>query len=109
MLIRIAGGGRARASSTPPAKQVLEALAASYAENPVVESSSEIVGPMVGAELRQKAIQLTVLGLLFQLIYIAFRFKGGDLGRGGHGGRASTTCSSPSASSPSSATRSRST
>ena len=30
----------------------------------------------MGAELRQKAVQLTVLGLLFQLVYIAFRFKG---------------------------------
>jgi preprotein translocase subunit SecF len=31
---------------------------------------------VVGAELRRKAVQLTVLGLLFQLIYIGFRFKG---------------------------------
>ena len=29
----------------------------------VTESSSEIVGPVVGAELRQKAVLLTVLGL----------------------------------------------
>jgi preprotein translocase subunit SecF len=41
-----------------------------------VESSTEIVGPIVGAELRRKAIQLTIFGLLFQLIYIAFRFGG---------------------------------
>jgi len=34
----------------------------------------------VGAELRRKAIQLTILGLLFQLIYIAVRFKGGVWG-----------------------------
>jgi preprotein translocase subunit SecF len=58
------------------AERVKAALASTYAENPVVESSSEIVGPVVGAELRRKAIQLTVLGLLFQLIYIAIRFKG---------------------------------
>jgi len=38
------------------------------------------VGPIVGAELRRKAIILTVLGLLFQLIYIAARFKGGIWG-----------------------------
>ena len=30
----------------------------------------------MGAELRRKAIQLTIFGLLFQLIYIAFRFGG---------------------------------
>src|SRR6266581_732136 len=62
------------------AKKVLQSLAESYLGNPVVESSSEIVGPVVGAELRQKAIYLTVLGLAFQLIYIAVRFKGGVWG-----------------------------
>jgi preprotein translocase subunit SecF len=65
-----------------PARAVRQALAESYAQNPVVESSSEIVGPVVGAELRQKAVLLTVLGLLFQLIYIAARFKGGVWGAG---------------------------
>jgi preprotein translocase subunit SecF len=58
------------------ARRVLDALARSYPQNPVVDSSSEIVGPTVGAELRRKAIQLTVMGLLFQLVYIGFRFKG---------------------------------
>lgn len=58
------------------AERVLKGLVDSYADNPVVEHSSEIVGPIVGAELRRKAIQLTVLGLLFQLIYIAIRFGG---------------------------------
>jgi preprotein translocase subunit SecF len=62
------------------AKSVLGALAASYPENPVVEHSTEIVGAVVGGELRQKALQLTVLGLLFQLIYIAVRFQGGIWG-----------------------------
>jgi len=63
-----------------PARAVREALASSYGQNPIVESSSEIVGPIVGAELRQKAVLLTALGLLFQLIYIAARFKGGIWG-----------------------------
>ena len=65
-----------------PERAVRKALADEYAQNPVVESSSEIVGPVVGAELRQKAVLLTVLGLLFQLIYIAWRFKGGIWGAG---------------------------
>jgi preprotein translocase subunit SecF len=65
-----------------PARAVRQALADSYGQNPVSESSSEIVGPVVGAELRQKAILLTVLGLVFQLIYIAWRFKGGIWGVG---------------------------
>jgi preprotein translocase subunit SecF len=65
-----------------PARAVRQALADSYSENPVTESSSEIVGPVVGAELRQKAVLLTVLGLLFQLVYIGWRFKGGIWGAG---------------------------
>jgi preprotein translocase subunit SecF len=65
-----------------PARAVRQALADTYAQNPVTESSSEIVGPLVGAELRQKAVLLTSLGLLFQLVYIAARFKGGIWGVG---------------------------
>jgi preprotein translocase subunit SecF len=65
-----------------PARAVRQALADSYGQNAILESSSEIVGPIVGAELRQKAILLTVLGLLFQLIYIAWRFQGGVWGLG---------------------------
>ena len=63
-----------------PARAVRQALGDSYSQNPVTESSSEIVGPLVGAELRQKAVLLTGLGLLFQLVYIAWRFKGGVWG-----------------------------
>lgn len=73
VLIRRASVGEAVDQSAP---QVLRALSEQYAENPVVESSAEVVGPVVGAELRRKAVQLTVLGLVFQLIYIAVRFKG---------------------------------
>lgn len=73
VLIRLAG---VEEELGAPARRVLAALSESYAGNPVTESSSEIVGPIVGAELRQKAIYLTVLGLLFQLVYIAIRFKG---------------------------------
>jgi preprotein translocase subunit SecF len=64
------------------ARDVRQTLASNYSQNPVLESSSEIVGATVGAELRQKAVYLTVLGLLFQLIYIAARFKGGAWGVG---------------------------
>jgi preprotein translocase subunit SecF len=80
VLIRVAGGQEIEGELDTTAKRVLDTLAASYAENPVVESSSEIVGPVVGAELRRKAIQLTAWGLFFQLIYIAFRFKGAKWG-----------------------------
>jgi preprotein translocase subunit SecF len=89
VLIRLAGTETEAAPAAPSApgagdagglgaaaNRVKQALASGYSENPVVETSSEIVGPVVGAELRRKAVQLTVLGLLFQLIYIAIRFKG---------------------------------
>jgi preprotein translocase subunit SecF len=81
VLVRI-GQQATEADLDAPARAVRQALASTYAKNPVIESSSEIVGPVVGGELRQKAILLTALGLLFQLIYIAARFKGGIWGVG---------------------------
>ena len=82
VLIRVAGheGTEAESELDAAAKAVRAALAKDYADNPVLEHSTEIVGAVVGAELRQKALQLTVLGLVFQLIYIAVRFKGGVWG-----------------------------
>jgi preprotein translocase subunit SecF len=62
------------------ARKALDALAANYPQNPVLEHSAEIVGPVVGADLRQRAIWLTVFGLLFQLVYITVRFGGGIWG-----------------------------
>jgi preprotein translocase subunit SecF len=59
-----------------PSKAVLDALSRSYSDNPWTEYSTEIVGAVVGKDLRRRAITLTCLGLLFQLIYIAIRFKG---------------------------------
>ena len=58
------------------AMAVRQALDARYSENRVAEVSAEVVGPVVGAELRRKAIMLTLFGLVFQLIYIGIRFKG---------------------------------
>jgi preprotein translocase subunit SecF len=80
VLIRIGGHEGEDAELDSHARGVVDSLARVYAQNPVLEQSSEIVGAIVGAELRQKAIQLTILGLLFQLIYIAVRFKGGIWG-----------------------------
>jgi preprotein translocase subunit SecF len=74
VLIRIAGASETDLDAE--ARRVVEGLAGQYSQNRVVESSSEVVGPVVGAELRRKAVLLTLFGLLFQLIYIAIRFKG---------------------------------
>jgi len=76
VLIRIGAHQEGEADLSAGANAVLKSLADSYAENKVADSSTEIVGPTVGAELRRKAIQLTVLGLFFQLVYIGWRFKG---------------------------------
>jgi preprotein translocase subunit SecF len=99
VLIRTAGSGETAPAAPAPeaspasdatasrateidaaAKRVLAALAERYPENPVVEQSSEIVGPAVAADLKQKAITLTILGLVFQLVYIGIRFRGGIWG-----------------------------
>src|SRR3990172_3170030 len=74
VLVRIAGEA-SESDLDAPARAIMRALGEGYSQNAVTESSSEIVGPMVGAELRRKAIILTVLGLLFQLIYIAARAR----------------------------------
>jgi preprotein translocase subunit SecF len=75
LLIRLAVAGEGQDLSDP-ANKALKILATEYAENPVVDSSTEVVGPVVGADLRKKAVQLTLFGLIFQLVYIAWRFKG---------------------------------
>jgi preprotein translocase subunit SecF len=83
VLIRLPhAGSEGEGELDASADKVLKALAASYGGNGILDSSTEIVGPIVGAELRRKAIQLTIFGLLFQLIYIAFRFGGAAWGFG---------------------------
>jgi preprotein translocase subunit SecF len=62
------------------ANRALAALKESYPENPIVEHSSEIVGAVVGKDLRDTAWKMAGLGLAFQLVYIAVRFKGGVWG-----------------------------
>ena len=76
VLIRLPHVGAADAELSSAAQAVLQSLKDTYSGNSVIESSTEIVGPVVGAELRRKAIQITIFGLIFQLIYIAIRFGG---------------------------------
>jgi preprotein translocase subunit SecF len=81
VLVRLSGaqvgtGGEDASKIEEPSKAVLAALTEKYSDNRWIEYSTEIVGPVVGAELRRRAITLTGFGLLFQLIYIAIRFKG---------------------------------
>ena len=80
ILVRLPGGDQEGAELSVQAQAVLDGLARDYAENPVKEFSTEIVGPTVGQELRKKAVQLTAFGLLFQFLYIWFRFGGAAWG-----------------------------
>jgi len=82
VLIRIAQPPDAEEELDARAQRALADLAERYPENPILEYSSELVGPIVGAALRRKAIQLTVVALFFQLLYIGFRFQGVFWGSG---------------------------
>ena len=74
MIVRLAAADEGKLDEAANAARA--AIAAQYPENKILESSSEIVGATVGADLRQKAVLLTVWGLVFQLIYITWRFGG---------------------------------
>jgi preprotein translocase subunit SecF len=82
VLIRIAQPPGSEEELDARAERALANLAERYPGNPIVEYSTELVGPIVGAELRRKAIQLTVVALFFQLLYIGVRFHGVVWGSG---------------------------
>ncbi|HET7150845.1 MAG TPA: protein translocase subunit SecF [Candidatus Acidoferrum sp.] len=64
-----------RVTGATPA--VVNAVKSSFSLGPFAIRNIEIVGPKVGAELRQRAIQVTLYALAGMLVYIAFRFQGG--------------------------------
>jgi preprotein translocase subunit SecF len=59
---------------------VVSALKENYSLAPFAIRNVEIVGPKVGAELRNQAIRVTLYALAGMLVYIAFRFYGGQIG-----------------------------
>src|SRR5215472_252602 len=59
---------------------VVSALKDSFSLRPFAIRNVEIVGPKVGAELRNQAIRVTLYALAGMLVYIAFRFYGGQIG-----------------------------
>jgi len=54
---------------------VLAAIKNNYVLGPFAIRGAEVVGPKVGAELRQQAIFVTLYALGGMLVYIAFRFE----------------------------------
>ena len=63
--------------ATPAA---ISAIQDNYTLAPFTVRGVEIVGAKVGAELRIQAIRVTLWALLGMLVYIAFRFYGGQIG-----------------------------
>jgi preprotein translocase subunit SecF len=59
---------------TEGSQEVLRALQSAGLPR-IVDTSTEIVGPIVGAELRRKGIYATVLSMLGITAWIAFRFR----------------------------------
>jgi len=57
------------------ANTILRTLTEDIPGNPMVDSSTEIVGPVVGAELRRQARNATLFALIAMLGYIGFRFE----------------------------------
>ncbi len=59
---------------------VISALKENFSLAPFAIRNVEIVGPKVGAELRNQAIRVTLYALAGMLVYIDFRFYGGQIG-----------------------------
>ena len=59
---------------------VLNVVKSGFALGPFTIRGIEIVGPKVGAELRRQATFVTLYALGGMLVYIAFRFTGGQVG-----------------------------
>ena len=59
---------------------VISAIKENYFLAPFAIRNVDIVGPKVGAELRNQAIRVTLYALAGMLVYIAFRFYGGQIG-----------------------------
>lgn len=57
------------------ANLILKTLQEGVGGNTLVDSSTEVVGPVVGAELRRQARNATLFALVAMLIYIGFRFE----------------------------------
>jgi preprotein translocase subunit SecF len=59
---------------------VVNTIKSGYSLGPFTIRNIEIVGPKVGAELRKQAVLVTLYALGGMLVYIAFRFTGGQVG-----------------------------
>jgi preprotein translocase subunit SecF len=75
VMIRVEARPGESADLDATANRILETLRQRYGGNALVGSSTEIVGPVVGGELRRKAVYATLAALGAMLVYIGFRFE----------------------------------
>ncbi len=75
IMIRVERAEQETGDLDTTANLILNTLQERYQENRLVDSSTEIVGPVVGQELRRKARNAALLALVAMLIYIGFRFE----------------------------------
>ncbi len=75
VMIRVEREAQQTGELDTTANQILTTLREQYPENTLIDSSTEIVGPVVGQELRRKATNATLLALIAMLVYIGFRFE----------------------------------
>lgn len=75
VMIRVERASSDGTSLDTTANRILEILKRDIPDNRLVDTSTEIVGPVVGKELRRQARNATLFSLLAMLIYIGFRFE----------------------------------
>jgi preprotein translocase subunit SecF len=75
VMIRVERATAEGGSLDTTANRIHEILERDIADNRLADSSTEIVGPVVGTELRRQARNATIFSLLAMLTYIGFRFE----------------------------------
>jgi len=77
VMIRVerAEGDKGEGELDASANAILRTLREDIPGNALADSSTEIVGPIVGAELRRQARNATLFALVAMLAYIGFRFE----------------------------------
>jgi preprotein translocase subunit SecF len=75
VMIRVERSASEGTSLDTTANRILEILKRDIPDNRLVDSSTEVVGPVVGKALRTQARNATLFSLLAMLIYIGFRFE----------------------------------
>jgi preprotein translocase subunit SecF len=75
VMIRVGAKATPRGELDANAARILRVLNDELPGQDLVDESSDVVGPVVGSQLRQKALTATLASMLAMLIYIGFRFE----------------------------------